>query len=93
MLQITFYLPPGVVPTIKQQQLDDWQRDMLVHTTIYNPDSSSPLPQFKVTLRSFEFCINGLYMVRSTLLGFKKSVQTVTYDFMKFTKFLVPVCF
>lgn len=90
MLQITFYLPPGVVPTIKQQQLDDWQRDMLVHTTIYNPDSSSPLPQFKVTLRSFEFCINGLYMVRSTLLGFKKSVQTVTYDFMKFTKFLVP---
>lgn len=89
MLQITFYMPPGVVPSIKQQQLDDWQRDNLVHTTIYNPEASSPL-QFKVTLRSFELCLNGLYMVRSTLLGFKKSVQTNTYDFMKFAKFLVP---
>uniref|UniRef100_A0A914MQ75 K Homology domain-containing protein n=1 Tax=Meloidogyne incognita TaxID=6306 RepID=A0A914MQ75_MELIC len=89
MLQITFYMPPGVVPTIKQQQLDDWLRDLLVHTTIYNPESSSPA-QYKVTLRSFEFCLNGLYMVRSTLLGFKRSVQTVNYDFMKFTKFLIP---
>lgn len=90
MLQITFYMPPGVVPTIKQNQLDDWQRELLVHTTIYNPDSASSTPQFKVTLRSFEFCINSLYFVRSSLLGFKKSVQTTSYDFMKLTKYLIP---
>ena len=94
MMQVTFYLPPGVQPHVMQNQLDDWQRDLLVHTTIYNPEmmhfGSPQLPQFKVVLRSFEFSINGLYFVRSALLGFKRSVETNSDDFMRTTKFLMP---
>lgn len=91
MLQITFHLPPNTIPNVEQQSLNDWQQNLLVHTTIFNPSPNDPMSQFKVTLRSFEFCINGLYVVRSALLGFKKSVHITSYDFMKLTRHIIPV--
>ncbi|KAL3084987.1 hypothetical protein niasHS_010056 [Heterodera schachtii] len=90
MLQVTFHLPPNSAPSVQQQMLDDWQQNLLVHTTIFNPSPNDPLSQYRVTLRSFEFCVNGVYAVRSALLGFKKSVSTPCYDFMKLAKHIIP---
>lgn len=47
--------------------------------------------QNKAVLRSFEFCLNNVYFVRSLLLGFKKTVQSKCYDFMQDIKPLIPV--
>lgn len=45
----------------------------------------------RAVLRSFEFCLNNVYFVRSLLLGFKKTVQSNCYDFMQDMKPLIPV--
>jgi hypothetical protein len=87
MFQVSFNLPPCPV-SIPESMLDEWRDTYLVHVSIEpvfkSPDgsTSSMVLHEKVTLRSFEFCINNVYSVRSQLLGYKHTVLTSEYDFM-----------
>lgn len=96
MFQISFHMPMKNSASLDYQKIMQWQREYLVHTTIepiYNNNNNNNNNGFithRVILRSFEFCINSIYAVRAELLGFKKSCQVDSYDFMSSIKFIIP---
>lgn len=91
MFQVSFVLPHTF--QMSRQKFDEWQNDLLVHVTlepVYRPQNNE-FSHEKAVLRSFEFCVNNVYIVRSLMLGFKKSIQTSGYDFMSSAKRFIPV--
>jgi hypothetical protein len=101
MFQISFNVPPYALP-IAEHVVEDWKDSLLVHATfepIYKMsptplDQSSPSSVIygeRVTLRSFEFCINNVYTVRSMLLGHKNTILTPEYNFMDTVINSIPV--
>lgn len=91
MFQVSFVLPHNF--QMSQQKLDEWQNDLLVYVTIENVyrQQNNEFSHEKAVLRSFEFCVNNVYIVRSLMLGFKKSIQNSAYDFMSGAKQFIPV--
>lgn len=104
MFQISFIIPNSV--NLNIEKITNWQRDLLVHTSIEpvyskinqnnnnnsrNTSNNQEFLHHRAVLRSFEFCLNSVYFVRSLLLGFKKTVQSSFYNFMNDVKHLIPV--
>ncbi|KAI1727464.1 KH domain-containing protein [Ditylenchus destructor] len=85
MFQASFSVPHM---EISRDMIDEWENKLLVHVSFESADNGNS--DRKATLHSFEFCINNVYVVRSILLGFNKSLQTTSYDFMADAKTLIP---
>lgn len=108
MFQVSFIIPNSI--NLNVDKITEWQRELLVHTSIEpvystnnqnnnngikNNNNNHEFLHHRAVLRSFEFCLNSVYFVRSLLLGFKKTVQSSFYNFMSDVKHLIPVvsCF
>uniref|UniRef100_A0A915E196 K Homology domain-containing protein n=1 Tax=Ditylenchus dipsaci TaxID=166011 RepID=A0A915E196_9BILA len=89
MFQVSFAMPHSF--QVSRELFEEWQNKFLVHTS-FEPvyKQNNEFSHEKVTLRSFEFCVNSVYIVRSILLGFKKTVQTSSYNFMSDVKQMIP---
>lgn len=93
MFQVSFVVNNNF--QLNHAKFEEWKNDMHVHVSIepvYRP-LTKEFSHNKAILRSFEFCLNNVYNVRSSMLGFKKHIQNSTYDFMKDAKEIIPVNF
>lgn len=99
MFQTSFVMPHAY--QFNCARFEEWQRDLLVHVTIEpihrasgggsgNASNAGHLVQERAILRSFEFCLNNIYAVRSAILGFKRSAHTTDYEFMSDVQQLIP---
>jgi len=97
MLQVSFNVPiykqEKVLSLITAEKISEWQRENLVHTTLEPITKGGEYIGHRVVLRSFEFCLDSVYDVRSELLSFKRSFQSKKsrfYEFMSNMKYTIP---